>query len=165
MSSVWLTASAVRYMICKLLRARASQGFSAASVAGVNSALPSCCESDWTMRDLAEPGGTAHDVHALADVLRPAVAGAGEQHHRAAELHLIAAGEFFLLDPLVIDKRAVGAAQIDEQKVLAQPANFGVAAGDFGIVQLNPIARHRDQDRVLTLGRPIRSEPLDPDPE
>ncbi len=26
MSSVWLTASAVRYMICKLLRARASQG-------------------------------------------------------------------------------------------------------------------------------------------
>jgi hypothetical protein len=26
MSSVWLTASAVRYMICKLLRARASHG-------------------------------------------------------------------------------------------------------------------------------------------
>ena len=28
MSSVWLTASAVRYMICKLLRAAASQGLS-----------------------------------------------------------------------------------------------------------------------------------------
>ncbi len=30
MSSVWLTASAVRYMICRLLRARASQGLAAA---------------------------------------------------------------------------------------------------------------------------------------
>ncbi len=50
-SSVWLTASAVRYMICKLLRARASQGFSAEPWAKM--ALPSSWGTDCTIREPA----------------------------------------------------------------------------------------------------------------
>ena len=79
-------------------------------------------------------------MYSLADVLRTAVARAGEQHHRAADLHLVAAGQFFLLDAFVVHERAVGAAQVDQQKIFPDAANFGMAARDFGIVQLNPIA-------------------------
>ena len=35
MSSVWLTASAVRYITCRLLRARASQRFCVSSGSGL----------------------------------------------------------------------------------------------------------------------------------
>ena len=41
MSSVWLTASAVRYMICRLLRARASQGLRPPSTSTLRISLPS----------------------------------------------------------------------------------------------------------------------------
>ena len=101
-------------------------------------------------------------MNPLADVLRPAIAGTGEQHHRAAELHLIAAGEFFLIDPTVVDERAVGAAQIDDQVLFAHAANFGMAAGDFGIVQLHPIFGIAAKVECSPMGVQFVSDPLIP---
>jgi len=51
MSSVWLTASAVRYITCKLLRARASHEFCGASAPAANTRLPSSWLTERTIRD------------------------------------------------------------------------------------------------------------------
>ena len=50
-SCVWLTARAVRYMICRLLRARASQGLGKPSAEGEKISLPSCWVIERTIRD------------------------------------------------------------------------------------------------------------------
>lgn len=65
------------------------------------------------------------------------VLAAGVEHDRAAELDLVASGELVALDAAVIDEGAVGAALVEEDQGLADVAEFGVLAGNFGVVQLD----------------------------
>ena len=44
-----------------------------------------------------------------------------------------------LLDPLAVDERAVGTVQIGDGEGVVQAADFGVMAGDFGVVQLDGV--------------------------
>ena len=101
-------------------------------------------------------------MYPLADISRPAIARAREQHHRAADLHLVAAGEFFLINARIVDKRAVGTAQIDNHKLFAQAANFRMATGNFGIVQLHSIDGVAAQVNRAPLGVQFVSDPLIP---
>ena len=98
MSSVWLTASAVRYMICRLLRARASQGDDVSSSGGARISLP----SDWcivcTIREPSSSAWRDDDVDLVGQVFDAAFGDAGVEQQRAAELQLVAAGELVLLD-------------------------------------------------------------------
>ena len=66
---------------------------------------------------------------------------AGEEHQRAAELHLIAALQDVLTDALAVDERAVGTVQIAEFELRAAAADFGVVPRDFGVVQLQRVRR------------------------
>ncbi len=59
MSSVWLTAKAVRYMTSRLLRARASQESCGGSAAVRNIRLPSCWVTEWMIRDLSSGAAAA----------------------------------------------------------------------------------------------------------
>ena len=66
-------------------------------------------------------------------------AGAGKKHQRAAHLQLIAAVEPVLPDALAVDVRAIGTVQIRDGKCIVLAANFGMMAGDFGVVQLDVV--------------------------
>ncbi len=74
--------------------------------------------------------------------------------------NLVAAGQFFLLDALVIDEGAVGAAQVDQQERIAGAADFRMAAGDLGVVQLDGIARVASQVQSASLGVQFKTDAL-----
>ena len=59
------------------------------------------------------------DVDLVGEVLDVVFVDAGVEQQRAAELDLIAAGELGFADLLSVDERAVGAAQIAEQELVA----------------------------------------------
>ena len=59
MSSVWLTARAVRYITWRLLRARASQEFCGKSAWASKIRLPSFCVTEWMIRDWSSGAATA----------------------------------------------------------------------------------------------------------
>ncbi len=139
MSSVWLTASAVRYMTCRLLRARASQGLSPSSSPSLRIWLPSAWLIERTMRELSPVCRGTMSI--LPDRSGRVVADAGEEHQRAAHLHLVAAGQLVRVIALAVDERAVGAVQIDQRERAAFARQLGVVAGDFLIVQLNGVRR------------------------
>ena len=137
MSSVWLTASAVRYMTCRLLRARASHEFCGSSASKVEDAAP------FLLRHRADDPravarlGRRADADDLGQVLLRLLGRARVEHQRAAHLDLIAAGELVLADALAVDERAVGTVQVGDRVVVVDAADFGVMAGDFGVVQLD----------------------------
>ena len=153
MSSVWLTASAVRYMICRLLRARASQGL-CGFVAGVEQNLAPFRLAASSGRSASRRSSSAatDDVDFVGEVFdgRPSVDARVEQQ-RAAELHLVAAGESLFADLLAVDERAVGAAEVADEDASAVAApDFGMLARDFGVVQLHGVRRAApDRDDVL----------------
>ena len=98
MSSVWLTASAVRYMICRLLRARASQGDDG-FVAGRREDLAAFR----LVHRVDDPRAVVlvvagDDVDLVGEVFDAAFGDARVEQQRAAELQLVAAGELVLLD-------------------------------------------------------------------
>ena len=93
MSSVWLTARAVRYITWRLLRARASQEFCGRSAWASKIRLPSSCVTEWMIRDWSS--GAAAAAMSI-DSPRSSVGllgRAGVEHQRAADLHLVAAGQ------------------------------------------------------------------------
>ena len=59
MSSVWLTAKAVRYITWRLLRARASQEFCGRSAWESKIRLPSVCVTEWMIRDWSSGAAAA----------------------------------------------------------------------------------------------------------
>ena len=160
-SSVWLTASAVRYMICKLLRARANQGDDVSlsgrrenlaafglvhRVDDPRAVLSSCRE---TMLILSARSSTAAFGHA------------GVKQQRAAKLQLVAAGQLVLFDLPAVDERAVRAAQIANEERVAAAGELGMFARNFRIVQLHGIRWCRGQ--ALPFARPAGSECPDRD--
>ena len=93
MSSVWLTASAVRYITCRLLRARASQEFCGGSAARSKMRLPSSCVTERTIRERSPGSAAGADADDLGQVFLRLFGRAGVEHQRAADLHLVAAGQ------------------------------------------------------------------------
>ena len=98
MSSVWLTASAVRYMICRLLRARASQG---------DGSFVGRRREDFAAFGLVHRVNDARavvfvvagdDVDFVGEVFDAVFRDARVEQQRAAELHLVAAGELVFAD-------------------------------------------------------------------
>ena len=113
MSSVWLTASAVRYITWRLLRARASQESCGRSAWRSKTRLPSCWVTERMIRDWSSCGGAA--AMSIDSARSSPTAGrAGVEHQRAADLDLVAAGEAMAADPLAVDEGAVGAVQIGD---------------------------------------------------
>ena len=155
MSSVWLTASAVRYMICRLLRARASQGLAAWSSSRRSRSLPAWLIAR-TIRELCRPLAPEDDV----DLVRQVLCGVDHRPVKSISvrpnLHLVAAGQLLLLDPVAVDERAVGAAQVANQVTSRRLADFGVPARDFGVVQLDGVGRIAAQ--ATSFRRPARTE-------
>ena len=98
MSSVWLTASAVRYMICRLLRARASQGDDVSLSGGVSNSLPSDWCIECTIREPSSVVVLRDEFDLVGEVFDAAFGDARVEQQRAAELHLVAAGELVLFD-------------------------------------------------------------------
>ena len=72
------------------------------------------------------------DGHVLARI--------GEQHRRAANLQLVARGQLARFgDPLAVDVRAVRAVQVGHHAGHSVVADFGVAARDLGVVNLDVV--------------------------
>ncbi len=98
MSSVWLTASAVRYITCRLLRARASQEFCGSSACELEDAaaflLRHRVDDPRAIVALGGAGRMLIDVGQMP--LLDSSDGPGVEHQRAADLHLVAAGEHVL---------------------------------------------------------------------
>ena len=140
MSNVWLTASAVRYMICKLLRARASQGEVVSSVGGARISLPSDWCIVWTIR---EPSSSEarDDIDLVGQVLNAVFRDARVKQQRAAELQLVAAGQFVFVGLFAVDVRAVGAVQVAQHEHITLTMQLGVLARHFRIVQLHRVRR------------------------
>ncbi len=158
MSSVWLTASAVRYMTCRLLRARASQRLCGpvGRADRRSGSLPAGSSSGRSASD--RPGCRPRTMSILSARLDDGASpGPVKSIMRAADLHLVAAGQLVLLDPLAVDERAVGAAQVGEDVVVAGAADLGVPARDFGVVHLDLIARLAPQGERGGIG--IQLEP------
>ena len=61
------------------------------------------------------------------------------EHQRAADLNLVAALQLVLADALAVDERAVAAGQVGDRAVVLGAADFGVVAGDFGVVKLEGV--------------------------
>ena len=141
MSCVWLTARAVRYMICRLLRAWASHALCGGASGTSKIALPSSCVIERTIRELSGRVAAQHDVDLVGQVFRRRIARIGEQHQRAADLQPVAAGQLVLFDALAVDEGAVRAAQVDDRVDVALAADFGMAARDFGVVNLDEVRR------------------------
>ena len=143
MSSVWLTASAVRYMTCRLLAGAGQPGVCGSSASSVEDPAP------LLLRHRADdPRAVARlrrrdDVDDVGQVLVGSLGRAGEQHQRAADLQLVAAAEPVAADPLAVDEGAVGAAQVGERVASLVAADFGMLAGDFGVVELDGVGRRR----------------------
>ena len=68
-----------------------------------------------------------------------------------------------LIDPLVVDERAVGAAQVDQFEIVFRADDFGVAPRDLDVVQADGIGRFAADADSGT--RAIRSVSLDRDLE
>ena len=79
------------------------------------------------------------DVDLCGEVFAGVLGGAGEEHQRAADLHLVAAGQRGTLHPLAVDEGPVGAVQVGEVEDAVLDADIRVLAGDFGIVELDDI--------------------------
>ena len=142
MSSVWLTARAVRYMTCKLLRARPARDWEPRQVEIEDLAPLLLAHAPRTMREPSPGWPRADDVDLVGQVRSAALARIGEEHQRAADLHAVAAGQLVLLDAAAVDERAVGAGQVGELVDFSFAANLGVPPRDFRIVH---------QDRVRSV--------------
>ena len=132
----------MRYITCRLLLARASQescGKSASEVEDAAAFLLGDGADDPRLVVGRRGGG---DVDRLGEVFA-AAGGAGVEHERPAELDLVAAGEAMGADPLAVDEGAVGAVQIGDREIAVAAAEFGVMAGDFGVVNLEAVGRRR----------------------
>ena len=138
MSSVWLTASAVRYITCKLLRPgqpRVLRGLGPE----VEDAAPFLLgHGADDPRAVARLGRRA-DADDLGQVFLRLFGRTRVEHQRAAELNLVAALQLVLADALAVDERAVAAVQIGDRVVVVDAADFGVVAGDFGVVKLERV--------------------------
>ena len=137
MSSVWLTASAVRYITWRLLLARASHESCGKSAWRSKTRLPSSWETERMIRDWSSGVGGG-DVDRLGQVFA-AAGGAGVEHERPADLNLVAAGQAMGVDLLAVDERAVGAVQIGDAEIAVAAAHLGVMAGDLGVVNLEDV--------------------------
>ena len=102
--------------------------------------LPSSRLTECRIRERSSAEIGAADIYLSTEVRRRRFAEAGEEHHRAADLHLIAAGKFLLLNPLIVDERAVGTAEVRKKKSVAVAAQLGMPARHFGVVKLDRIA-------------------------
>ena len=136
MSSVWLTANAVRYMICKLLRARASQGLLTLSWPKSGSRSPRAGSSSARSANFRRLFAR-DDVDLVRKILPPVFARIDEQHQRRADLQVVAVDQLVLvLQALTVDEGAIGAAQIRNDARGAVIPNLRVAARSLGIVNL-----------------------------
>jgi len=79
------------------------------------------------------------DVDGLAHLFARCARGTGVEHQRGADLDLVSAGEVMVADPLAVDKGAVGAVEIGDGEIAVAAAQFGVMAGDFGVVDLDHV--------------------------
>ena len=110
--------------------------------------LPSSCVTERTIRERSTGSAAGADADDLGQVFRRFFGRARIEHQRAAELNLVAAGQAMLADAFAVDERAVGAAQVGDHVVVVDAADFGVLAGDFGVVQLEGI-RGVPPDRAI----------------
>ena len=79
--------------------------------------------------------------------------GAGVEHQRRPDLHLIAAGQKMLLHPFAVDEGPVGTAQVGDRVIAMGAAELGVQARDLGIVQVDSagLVAPEPQDGLLQL--------------
>ena len=77
--------------------------------------LPSACVTEWMIRERSSRVLAARQMSTPISHLAGVVGGAGIEHQRAADLHLVAAGERECSHPLAVDEGPVGAVQIDER--------------------------------------------------
>ena len=99
--------------------------------------LPSSCVTERTIRERSSGSAGGADADDLGQVFLRLFGRARVEHQRAADLHLVAAGQLVLADALAVDERAVGAVQVGDRVVALDAADFGVVAGDFGVVKLD----------------------------
>ena len=86
-------------------------------------------------------GVAGDDVDLVGQVFDAVFGHAGVEQQRAAELHLVAAGQLVLADLPAVDEGAVRAAQVAEDELVAASREFDVVARDFGVVQLHGVRR------------------------
>ena len=153
MSSVWLTARAVRYITWRLLRARASQEFCGKSAWASKIRLPSFCVTEWMIRDWSSGGGGGGDIDGTAECAVGLLGGTGVEHQRRPDLHLIAAGQQMLLHPFPVDEGPVGTVQVGDGVIAIGAAELGVVPRDLGIVQVDGtgLVASEPEDRLLQL--------------
>ena len=153
MSSVWLTARAVRYITWRLLRARASQEFCGKSAWVSKIRLPSFCVTEWMIRDWSSGAAAAAISTELPILAVRFVGGPRVEHQRRPHLHLVATDQNVLLHPLPVDEGAVGAVQVGDRVIAMRAAELGVMARDFGIVHVDSagLVASEPQDRLLQL--------------
>ena len=149
-SSVWLTASAVRYMICRLLRARASQGLP--DQIRVRKEVAALFPAD-RRNDSGTLGrrSAVDDIDFRRQVHRRAVFVSGEDHQGTADLDAITALEDVLVDALFVDERAVRTAQVDQLEIGLRAHDLSVSPRDLDVVQANRVGRFSadaDQRRI-----------------
>ena len=136
---MWLTANAVRYIICRLLRGPGQPGILRHFGLGIeDSAAFLLAHRVHDPRAFVILLGRT-DIDRLGQVFFGFFARARKKHERAAHLELIAAIEQVLFDPLAIDVGAVGTVQVGDGKSVVLAANLGVMTGDFGVVQLDVV--------------------------
>jgi len=85
-------------------------------------------------------GGRGDNIDRLSRGAALRSSASGEQQQRASYLNAVAVGQPSLAHLLGIDEAAIGAAQIDEQIALVIFANFGVAARNLVVADVDRIA-------------------------
>ena len=120
---------------------RASHEFWGSSAWRSKMRLPSCCVNERTMWARSPGSAAGPMLTTVGQVLLRLLGRAGVEHQRAAELELVAAAEPMVADPLAVDERAVAAAQVRDGVIVLDAADFGVVAGDLGVVDLDGVRR------------------------
>jgi len=124
MSSVWLTARAVRYI----------------GQFGVEIENAAAFGLGQRADDLRLVGGFGGGyLHRLGQLFDRFGRGAGKQEQGASQLELVAAAQHLLAHALAVDERAVGAVQIADRVAFVRAAQLCMDARDLGVVELHGV--------------------------